>query len=431
MRRPVKILLAGAMLALPMAPLSSVAATSSVNNTQVQLGDVFATQTLNVVAVTDGTSAVTSSTGNGLLASVVSGSLDVQSNQSTAPKPADTVNNLPGEPGVISATTHLNATQNLGAGASVVTAATGNTAEADSLGGGALTGYIVQSSTGPTIKSDNDINASTAEAGSLSTVSQAIANSISSGVVGGSSHLTTQQTSTTDVTAASASDSSPAGATLMYTAGAVSLTAIGVANNLTATGTSGAAQAIQTTQSSSGGVHAYQYAVVSNGEGIASEATATGNNTSVSNESADLSVTNDQTNNGGFIFAESGISAYEFGSAQSVSSGVGNSFMAANVGPSTEVWNTQNNGGEVDSTSNVSGGAVGYDGANSATAIGNGATAFACSECGGTIFASNSQTNSNGVSATATTDLIGTNRSVSTVATAVGNTASFYVTKTR
>ncbi len=406
-----------------MAPLSSVAATSNVGNTQVQLGDVFATQTLNVVDVSNGTSAVTTATGNGLLAAVASGSLDVQSNQTTSPNP-------PAEPGAITAATHLNAAGNLGAGASVVTAATGNTAEADSLAGGPLTGYLAQTSNGSAITSNNDINASTAEAGSLSTVSQAIANSISSGVVGGSSHLTTQQSNTADVVAASASDSSPAGATLMYTAGAVSFTAIGVANNLTATGTSGATQAIQTTQSSSGGVHAYQYAVVSNGQGIASEATATSNNNAVSNESADLSVTNDQTNQGGFIFAESGISAYEFGSAQSVASGVGNSFMAANVGPSTEVWNTQNNGGEVDSTSNFSGGAVSYDGANSATAIGNGATAFACSECGGAIFASNSQTNSNGVSATATTDLIGSSRSVSTVATAVGNTASFYVTKT-
>jgi hypothetical protein len=412
-----------------MAPLSSVAATSNVDNTQVQLGDVFATQTLNVVDVTDGTSAVTSSTGNGLLASVTAGSLDVQSNQSTAPKPADPVNNVQGEPGVISAATHLNASGNLGAGASVVTAATGNTAEADSLGGGALTGYLVQSSTGPAIESNNDINASTAEAGSLSTVSQAIANSINFGLVGGSSHVTTDQSNTSDITAASASDSSPAGATLMYTKGAVSFTAIGVANNLTATGTSGASQAIGTTQTSSGGVHAYQYAVVSNGEGIASEATATGNNTSVSNESADLSVTNDQTNQGGFIFAESGISAYEFGSAQSVASGVGNAFMAANIGPSTEVWNTQNNSGEVDSTSNFSGGAVSYDGANSATAIGNGATAFACSDCGGVINVSNSQSNSNGVSATATTDLVGSSRSVSTVATAVGNNASFYVTR--
>ena len=51
MRRPAKILLAGAMLLAPMTPpLSGVAISqSTVVNNQVQLGDVFATQTLNVV----------------------------------------------------------------------------------------------------------------------------------------------------------------------------------------------------------------------------------------------------------------------------------------------------------------------------------------------------------------------------------------------
>ena len=71
----------------------------------------------------------------------------------------------------------------------------------------------------------------------------------------------------------------------------------------------------------------------------------------------------------------------------------------------------------------------GYDATSSATAMGNAATAFACSDCGGAINITNSQTNSGGVSAVSTLSITGANRSVTGVATAVGNNATFYVSK--
>lgn len=415
------------MLLAPMLPpLSGVATSqSTVVNNQVQLGDVFATQTLNVVDTSDLSSAVTSATGNGLTASVDTGSLDVQSTQTASP-------NLPAEPGNITAETHFNATGNIGAQSIVVTAATANTNESNSLGGGALTGSLTQIANGAAVTSDNDFNASTSHAGNLSISSQAIVNSISVGITGGSADLTTNQSSSSDVLAKSGSDSSIGGATLKYTPGTATFTSIAVVNNVTSTGTGGATQTLDLTQSSTGdSTHGYQYVNVSNGQTVQGETAVTGNNISISNESAALNVVDNQMNTS-FTQAESGVAANEYGSAQSTASGVGNSILAANVGPHTQVSNTQNNGGEIDVTAGFTGGTgPGYDAAISATAMANAATAFACSDCGGVININNSQSNDNGVNAFATVDTVGANRSVSSVATAVGNNATFYVSKPR
>ena len=57
---------------------------SEVINNQIQLGDVFSTQTLNVVSVTEGVGAETSSTGNNLVGSTDGADLNITSNQTMA-----------------------------------------------------------------------------------------------------------------------------------------------------------------------------------------------------------------------------------------------------------------------------------------------------------------------------------------------------------
>ncbi len=126
--------------------------------------------------------------------------------------------------------------------------------------------------------------------------------------------------------------------------------------------------------------------------------------------------------------ANSVVTGFQFGSGQASASGVGNSLMAANDGLATEVSNRQSNTNGTEATASFTGGA-GFDAAASATAIANSATAFACSDCGGVLSVSNSQTNTGGVGAAASATITGSNRSVSGVATAVGNNASFYVSK--
>ena len=90
--------------------------------------------------------------------------------------------------------------------------------------------------------------------------------------------------------------------------------------------------------------------------------------------------------------------------------------------------NTQSNSGGVVSNASFSGN-NGFDAASSATAMGNAATGFACSDCNGVVNVNNNQMNSGGVSATSTIDIAAPNRSVNASATAVGNNATFYVSK--
>ena len=67
--------------------------------------------------------------------------------------------------------------------------------------------------------------------------------------------------------------------------------------------------------------------------------------------------------------------------------------------------------------------------ASTATAMGNAVTGFACSDCNGVANIVNNQTNSAQVAANSTIDMAAGNRSVSASATAVGNNATFYVSR--
>ena len=135
-----------------LAPLSAAATDQSVvsqngvgDNTpspQVNLGDVFATQTLNVDTVSGATNAVTTATGNSLLVGADAGALDVHSAQSNAA--------VDGSTGKITATTYLNVANGAGA-ATMITAATGNTAEADASDGAVLTSAFNQTANGAPI----------------------------------------------------------------------------------------------------------------------------------------------------------------------------------------------------------------------------------------------------------------------------------------
>lgn len=410
-----------------MLPPFSGAATSqsTVVNNQVQLGDVFSTQTLNVDTVTGDTTVTTTAMGNGATAAVDAGSLAVQSTQA-----------MSGQTRGVSSLTVGTA---IGGQATMIATGTANTFEADSLGGGALTGSIAQTATGSSVSAENDFSGTAAASGdpavqinAVSGSAQAIANAATINVEGGSANMTVNQTSSSAVDGESGSLPPVGGATVQYTPGTASFTSIAIANNVTATGTSSASQTLNITQGSTGAnTTAGQFLDAGSAQTAAGEATATSNNISASNESGDLNVTDNQTNSS-FTQADSVVTAYEYGTGESVAQGVGNAMMAANVGPSTEVSNTQNNSGGIEVTSSFTGGntnGASYDSAVSASAIGNSATGFACTDCGGVITVNNSQTNSGGVGATSTVTLTGSNRSVSSTATAVGNNATFYVSK--
>ncbi len=371
-----------------------------------------ASNTLNVDAVSDQTTAMTTAAGNSYSAAVETGDVNVQSTQSMQ--------------GNASATTIVNVTTDAGLQVSMATEGTGNTGEADTLGGGALTGTFHQT-TGPvSITTESQLNADTAQAGDIAISDNAIANTQGIGAVGGSANATITQTS-------QALTQSNGGGNLLYTPGTATWSALAVSNNVTATGTDGSTQTLNVNQSMTGDrTQAAQFLGIGSAQTVINAVTATGNNVSASNDGGDLNVVTVQDNEG-YLRAQAESAAFEFGTSSVIATGVGNSVMAGETGGQVTVNNLQTNGGAGVDVLATSAGTDGYDLSSSATAMGNAATGFACTVCGGRMTVANSQTNSADIGATSTVNLgVGTGgsaRSATGVATAVGNSATFYVSR--
>jgi hypothetical protein len=421
MRRLAKILLGGVFLTAPMLPpFSGVAISQSAvsNNQVVDLGaDVLSTQTLNVENASGATSAITTAGGNGLTAGVETGSLDVQSTQAMhAQAYAGTTTGV---------TTYA-------AGVIATTAATGNDSQSTISGGGALTGTFGQVTDGSQVKSDNNFNGAAAQLGFVSGSSQAIANSLDFGVTGSTMKVTTSQSNSATVDAEGGGTPAPSGSTVQDTSGSASFSATAVANNINSTGVSGSSQTLRATQTTTNDLtQSGEFVNVGNGQTIQSAATATANNISASNQGGDLNVQDTQSN-ASFTYGNAVATGFEYGSGQATAYGVGNSVLASNFGPTTELNNNQTNSAGTDATASFTGGNTGgpsYDAVASSSAIGNAATAFACSDCGGTITINNAQMSTGGVEATSSVNITGANRSVTSIATAQGNNATFYVSK--
>ncbi len=385
---------------------TSQVADNLVVNTQTQSGTINSNQTLDVVAVSDVTSGVTTATGNSVVAAAQSGSLDVQSAQSMQ---ADAL-----------AATTVNVSVDAGQTVSLTTAATGNAGEADSVGGGAMTANVRQDTSTALIGANSAFEAGSAQAGDVSASATAIANTQGLGAVGATEDATVAQTTSAAVEA-------DGGGNLQYTAGTASLSALAVGNNITATGTDGSSQTLSVVQGvTSDHVQATHVVNMGNAQTVSTGATATANNLSVSNDGGPLNVVTVQDNQA-FILGQAETTAYEFGSATSSALGVGNSVSLAETGDAVFIDNVQTNSGNGVEVIASASGTDGYDLSASATAMGNSVLAFSCSVCGGRITARNQQVNSSEVDAITATSVGSSARSVTGVATAIGNSATFYV----
>ncbi|MDP3175180.1 MAG: holdfast anchor protein HfaD [Phenylobacterium sp.] len=407
MRRPAKILLAGTLAAiLPFAAASSLAAPSDVLNDQIQLGDVFSQQTLDVVEVSETTSGTTTATGNSFDGTVDQGDLAVTSTQSLQAN--------------VGATTELNVASSSGAVTALTTAATGNTGDAGVFAGG-LTGSFVQTTGATNVSANSHIEAPGGQAGDVASSVQAIGNSQGFGVTSGASYVSVDQTNQAQVT-------SDGGGVYNYIGGQATFSAASAANNLTAASAGGSSQQITATQANDAAItQASQFTSFGNAYLTTTSATATGNNISAGNEGSTLALTTDQRNSA-YVRAETVSNAYEFGAGSAVSYGVGNSAFAGNAGTETLIDNTQlNDGGGIDVAADYTG-YQGYDAQASATAIGNAATGYACAECDGYVSVANRQTNNAEVGAQSSTSVTSA-RTVTGVANAIGNTASYYVSR--
>lgn len=191
------------------------------------------------------------------------------------------------------------------------------------------------------------------------------------------------------------------------------------------TGTSGQDLSVSQTNEAWTGAESISSAV--NVWDASTTSSAAANRALLYNNGGSQLTTTDQTNSGD-VYSHASAYAYEFGQVRAIAEGIGNQAVSGNADIWIEVDNTQINTGGV-AVSAYASGHTGYDAYVGANATGNSVTGYACSDCGGVLTATNNQTNSGAVSAIANTNLTGSTRAVISGTTATGNSASFYVTR--
>lgn len=380
--------------------------TSTVLNNQIQLGDVFSQQTLNVETVSESTTANTTATGNVYSASTDSSDLDIRSNQTSS--------------GDILAHTLVNVAANSGAETNLTTTAGGNLGEGD-VYAGTMTAVFNQATTASTIKANSQIEAHDGETGQVTASTQAVANNQNLGVSVGAAGVRVNQANAGEVYA-------DGGAIYGYVAGSAELTAGAMGNNIAYSGDGGSAvRVIADQQNTADSIQAAHFTAYGQVQDAKTTAIAAGNNFNAVNQGDLLDATVNQGNQA-YVRAQAEGSAANFGAAAAVANGVGNNAVMGDIGGEVIVDNTQfNEGGGIEAVAAYTGG-EGYDGLASASASGNAAVGYSCADCSGRLTVANDQTNTTDIGATATATLT-TGRSISGVANAVGNTATYYVSR--
>lgn len=370
----------------------------------MQLGDVFSQQTLNVVEVSDQTTADTTATGNAFEATV-SGDVDMRSNQTLQ---AD-----------VTADTRVNVTGDSGAAVALTTAASGNSGAAG-VYGGTMTGVYTQITGATAVRAQSHIEAPNGSAGNVDSFTQAVGNAQSFAASYGSGGLRTNQTNAAEV-------SSDGGGVYGHVSGSANFTAVTSGNDVTMSNDNlSSARLIATQVNSAGVTQASQFTAFGNVQDTTTSATVAGNNINAHNEGALLDVASQQTNQA-YVRAQAQAAAFQFGSAGANAYGVGNALAAGDVGGELALDTTQLNGaGGIEALAQFDG-TEGYDGSATATAMGNSITGYSCAECSGRLTVANSQTNYSDVGAQSVVNVTATGRSASGVSKAIGNTATYYI----
>ncbi|WP_245863739.1 holdfast anchor protein HfaD [Caulobacter mirabilis] len=397
-----------AATAICAAGTSQAQTASPVINNQIQLGDVFATQTLDVVSVQEGVGLETTATGNSAAGSVVGTDMSVISNQTMAASAR--------------ATTTVNATGSLGAASQINTTATGNAASVYAEQG-TVTGVLTQIATySPDVTARGYVEAPTGRAGDLGVATTAVSNSAGINLVNGSAGVRVNQSSAADVLA-------DGGATVQYVSGTANVSGVAAGNSVALVGTNTSAARIATSQvNTSNLVQASQFTAYGNAQTARTSAQASGNIVGAVNDGPLLDVASNQYNQA-YVRAQAEGSAYQFGEGVVDANAVGNSVLAGDNGEAVVLDNVQvNTGGGVEAIASFTG-HEGYDAYSRATAIANDVTAYSCSACVGSMNVNNRQTNDADVGADARTTITGSARSVNSTATAIGNNANFFVSR--
>ena len=415
MAKPARIRLAGtiAATALCVAAATEAAAQTPpadgtiVLNEQLQLGDVFSHQTLNVVDAQDQVTVSTSAQGNSASGAVENGSITVQSDQDMRGNAvASTDMTLGGDTdGLVTATTQ--------AGGNYLAV---SAYDAD------LTVDAIQSNTGGLVSATSqlgDDDARLLEGAAIN--ASAISNTVAMYGEGSSVGGTIDQSSSATVRAYNRIET-------QYIPAEASVSSQAIVNAIAVNSGQTSGQDLSIVQTSSGDVvEAESSANAGNAWDLAGRAHAAANQAVLYNEGGSVVTTSSQTNSS-FVRAAATTTAYDYGRAEAHAQGAANELSVGNNDIYVEIDNSQFNSGGVDVTATFSG-TNGYDAYVGADAVGNSVTGYACSECEGYLEARNSQTNSGDVSATASTTVAGSGRAVITGANATGNSATFYVSR--
>jgi hypothetical protein len=376
-------------------------------NQQLQLGDVFAGQTLNVVDSQDQVTVRTSAQGNSASGAVQNDSITVQSDQDMrGDAVAATDLTLGGDTwGEVNATTQA-----------------GGNYLAVSAYDATLTLDATQSNTGGLVSATTEIGDSSARLHAGAAVgASAISNTVALYGEGSFVSGTIDQSSSAVVRSFGRIESQyiPAGA---------SVTSQAIVNAVAVNSGQTSGQDLSIGQRSTGDfIEAEASANAGNAWDLAARARATANQAVLYNEGGSVVTASDQQNSS-FVRASALTTAYDYGRAEAYARGAANELSVGNNDIYVQIDNTQFNAGGVDVTATFSG-TNGYDVSVGADAVGNSVTGYACSTCEGYLEARNVQTNSGDVSAVANTTVAGSNRSVITGVNAVGNSASFYVSR--
>lgn len=380
---------------------------SVVLNEQLQLGDVIAGQTLNVVSAQSQVTTSTVSQGNYASGAVQNGSITVQSNQDMR--------------GSSVARTDLNLTGDTAGLVNATTQASGNY-----LG---VSGYqadvtldATQSNTGALVSATTEVGPTNARLlGGANVAASAVSNTVAVYGEGAFIEGNIDQSSSATVRSFSRIQS-------QYIPATANVTSEALANVVSVNSGQTSGQNLTIGQRSTGDfLEAEASANAGNGWDLAARARASANQASLYNQGGSVVVASDQQN-GSFVRSSALTTAYDYGSATATSRAAGNDLSVGNNDIYLELDNTQLNTGGVDSTATFSG-TNGYDAYVGADAVGNNVTGYGCSTCQGYMEVRNTQTNQGDVSATANTTVAGSGRAVITGANATGNSATFYVSR--
>ncbi|MFC5372730.1 holdfast anchor protein HfaD [Brevundimonas faecalis] len=406
--------LAGTIVATALCAVTADAAVAQqrlVLNNQLQLGDVVAGQQLNVVDVSDQVTVSTAASGNSLAGGTEGQPMHLRSTQDMrGDASASTTLTLGGDTrGLTTSVTQARANYLAGtANNAQMTVETDQVGQGDVTASSRITGVDARLVSGGQIASGAYGNTTALTGGATGSGRTAITGTIN-------------QTMNGDVRATNT-------ASPRYAPAPTDFSSEAAANAVQVTTGPSSNQDLTVRQRSSGAVVEADTSVwAGNAWNLAGRSRATGNQAVFYNQGGSLIADTDQENSAQIIGAVE-LSSYDFGAATAAADAVANNVVVGNNDIYVDIDNVQVNTGGVEATASFTG-QKGYDAYVGANAAGNSITGYACSECGGNLNANNVQTNAGNVRANAVTTINGSGRNVIAGANAVGNAATFYVTR--